>query len=197
MRFWLRQVLGQGAPETLRQRLLADLEPTLCQAARTSARWPAPHGELQLHKGVLSHARTRPLQAPAQVVAKVRAQVSDPSLKLILDLSQPGLWQVPAWQGSFEVQQVAARGAAVALLRQACLLPRQGGERFAVQAQAPPRSLKQQYQAAGVPAWQRQGPLVWTQVGQLLFAPALGIDARSHAAPGSDQCSLRWLPDAG
>ena len=201
LRFWLRQVLGQGAPETLRQRLLADLEPTLCQAARTSVRWPAPHGELQLHKGVLSHARTRPLQASTQALAKALAealaQVSVPAPALILDLSQPGMWQVPAWHGSFEVQQVAARGAAVALLRQARLLPRQGGERFAVQAQAPPRSLKKQYQAAGVPAWQRQGPLVWTQVGQLLFAPALGIDARSHAAPGSDQCSLRWLPDVG
>ncbi len=194
LRFWLRQVLGQGAPETLVQRLLADLERIRGQAARTSARWPAPDGELQLHRGLLSLASTRPTQAAAPVLTPAQASAGPPAMTL--DLSQPGLWPVPAWQGSFEVQPVTARGAAAALLRQVRLLPRQGGERFAMHTKGAPRSLKKQYQAAGVPAWQRQGPLVWTTGGQLLFAPALGIDARSHAAPGDDQRSLRWLPSA-
>ena len=190
LRFWLRQVLGHGAPETLVQRLLSDLGPTGRERARRSARWPAPHGELQLHRGVLAYARMGPdLALPA---------ASEPlAPRLVLDLSRPGLWPVAAWAGSIEVRRVAAQGVAASLLRHACLRARQGGERFALQPQATPRSLKKQYQAAGVPAWQRQGPLVWTADEQLLFVPALGVDARSHAAPGVDQRGLRWVPAPG
>ena len=55
----------------------------------------------------------------------------------------------------------------------------------------PARSLKKQYQAADVPAWERDGPLVYSG-GQLVFVPGLGIDARALALPGQPQLGLRW-----
>ena len=55
----------------------------------------------------------------------------------------------------------------------------------------PPRSLKKQFQAAAVPDWQRDGPLVYSG-GQLVFVPGLGIDARVIALPGQAQVALHW-----
>jgi tRNA(Ile)-lysidine synthase len=193
LRFWLREVLAEGAPETLVQRLLDELGAQGGGSSRSGACWPAPQGELQLHRGVLRHARARAAAGPAVTPA----QAPPPPTPLAVDLSRPGLWHVPAWAGSFDVQRVAERGAPAALLRQARLQPRQGGEQFALQARATPRSLKKQYQSLEVPRWQRDGPLVWTAGDELLFVPALGIDARHHAMPGEDQCSLRWVPDTG
>jgi tRNA(Ile)-lysidine synthase len=58
------------------------------------------------------------------------------------------------------------------------------------------RSLKKQYQAMGVPAWDRTGPLLYTAAGDLLFVPGLGIDADQRAAPGQPQLSMTWVRDA-
>ena len=52
---------------------------------------------------------------------------------------------------------------------------RSGGEQFQRSSKSVPRSLKKQFQAARVPAWQRGGPLVYGE-GRLLFVPGLGID---------------------
>jgi tRNA(Ile)-lysidine synthase len=70
---------------------------------------------------------------------------------------------------------------------------RAGGERFALQPAGSARSLKKQYQAAGVPAEGRDGPLLFEPGGALLFAPGLGVDARAWAPPGAPQWGLRWL----
>ena len=55
------------------------------------------------------------------------------------------------------------------------------------------RSLKKQYQALGVPAWARHGPLLLSG-DALVFVPGLGIDARALAAPGEPQLALHWEP---
>jgi tRNA(Ile)-lysidine synthase len=57
------------------------------------------------------------------------------------------------------------------------------------------RSLKKQFQARAVPAWAREGPLLYTDQAQLLFVPGLGIHASLWAAPGEPQWGLRWCPD--
>ena len=57
----------------------------------------------------------------------------------------------------------------------------------------PARSLKKQFQAAGVSPWERGGPLVYSG-GQLVFVPGLGIDVRVMALPGQAQVTLRWTP---
>ena len=73
------------------------------------------------------------------------------------------------------------------------LLPRQGGERFQAGAGRPPRSLKKQFQQAGVPGWARQGPLLYAG-DALVFVPGLGLDARAVAMPGRSRVTLRWEP---
>jgi tRNA(Ile)-lysidine synthase len=44
-----------------------------------------------------------------------------------------------------------------------------------------------------VPAWQRDGPLVYSG-GQLVFVPGLGLDARVIGLPGQPQATLDWRP---
>ncbi len=188
LRFWLRQVLEQGAPETLLQRLLHDLSPADAAATRSGARWPGPGVELRLHQGVLACFAVTTTRPDAESVRQP---------PLTMDLSQPGLWPVPGWAGSMEVLRVSTAGAPASVLQKACLRQRAGGERFATQVAATPRSLKKQYQSAGIAAWQRQGPLVWSTDQRLIYVPALGIDARCHPPAGQPQCSLRWVPDQG
>jgi tRNA(Ile)-lysidine synthase len=93
-------------------------------------------------------------------------------------------------------EPVATGGVPVTLLQTVYAATRQGGERFRLAPRAAARSLKKQYQAAGVPAWQRAGPLLWLPDGRLLFAPGLGIDAALRAGPGQPQLALRWCPAA-
>jgi tRNA(Ile)-lysidine synthase len=88
----------------------------------------------------------------------------------------------------------SSRGAGVplALLVGAQWRTRAGAERFQRAAGTPPRSLKKQFQAAGVPAWSRGAPLLFAADGMLLFVPGLGTDARALAAPGTPRVSLAW-----
>lgn len=167
LRHWL-----QGAPESLVQRLAAEL-PTA-----TVAQWPAPGGELRLYDGALRRHRDAP---------------PIPAASLSIDLSRPGRHDVPAWGGCFIVEVVAHGGLGPSRLRQARLRGREGGEDFQAAPAATPRSLKKQFQSRRMPAWQRGGPLVFDG-GTLLFVPGLGIDARCVAAPGGRQLSLRWEP---
>jgi len=82
-------------------------------------------------------------------------------------------------------------------LRACTLRTRVGGEQFQRAPLSTPRSLKKQYQDAGIAAWQREGPLVYAD-GRLLFVPGLGIDARwlsgGHKRPG---LTLHWRSDRG
>jgi tRNA(Ile)-lysidine synthase len=56
--------------------------------------------------------------------------------------------------------------------------------------------LKKQYQAAGLPEWHRNGPLLYCE-GDLIFVPGLGLDARARVKDGSNLASLTWIPGAG
>ena len=173
----LRGWLGShgAVPESLVQRLQRELP-----AAVAGSAWPWPAGVLRLHAGRLQVLPTSIVRAPATTLS--------------LDLSRAGRVAVPAWRGSFELWPVTAQGLDLAQLRHCELRARRGGERFQRAAATPPRSLKKQFQAAGIAAWQRDGPLLYS-AGQLLFVPGLGIDARRYAPPGSAMLGLRWLPD--
>ncbi len=175
LRAWLAAQPVTGAPETLVQRLMHELP-----RAR-SARWPLGPGELRIHRGTLEFAQV----VPPMPAAPPRAQR--------FDLSRAGHVEVPAWQGAFEVRIVECEGIAPQRLRDCVLRERLGGERFQCRPASLPRSLKKQYQAAGVPAWARGGPLVFAG-DELLYVPALGIDARCHASVGAPMLSLRWVP---
>ena len=99
----------------------------------------------------------------------------------------------PADSGALQSKPVKYGGVSLALLRDAQWRIRSGGERFQRAIGTPPRSLKKQFQAAAVPAWQRDAPLLFAADGRLLFVPGLGIDARALAATGEAQCALTWV----
>jgi tRNA(Ile)-lysidine synthase len=173
LRAWLQRVLDSGTPETLIERLLPDL----MHAAH--ARWPVDaQRQLLLYRGRL------------QLIAPVARAVPAPATDTI-DLSRPGRHALPHWGGTLEVARVA-RGVPASALKACALRAREGGEQFQSAPRGTPRSLKKQYQAAGIPAWQRAGPLVFAD-GALLFVPGLGLDARRLGA-GSG-LTLRWHPD--
>jgi tRNA(Ile)-lysidine synthase len=78
---------------------------------------------------------------------------------------------------------------------QVTLRQRSGGEQFQAGPARPARSLRKQFQSAGVPAWCRDGPLVFSGE-KLVFVPGLGVDARCWAPPGAPQWALEWVPFA-
>ena len=172
LRAWL------GGPESLVQRLTAELP------GRRRGRWPAPGGELRLHDGQLRFDRQASAPTPTSTPAGEGG---------VIDLSRPGHHPQPDWGGAFVVEPAASGGVAPECLRHATLRARHGGEDFQLGARSMARSLKKQYQARRIPAWQRSGPLLFSS-NRLLFAPGLGLDARCQAAPGEAQFSLRWVP---
>jgi tRNA(Ile)-lysidine synthase len=175
LRAWLARELGAPAPATLVLRLLDEL-PRVRQA-----RWPTPAGELALHRGRLSR-----IDSPAPLVAPDR---------MPLAVLRAGRYRLPQWDGRLEVTRVHEGGVSFAKLAHIELRRRAGAERFQAGPARPPRSLKKQFQAADVPAWQRDGPLVYSE-GALVYVPGLGIDARAVAAPGEAQAMLRWVRGA-
>ncbi|MES2957825.1 MAG: tRNA lysidine(34) synthetase TilS [Pseudomonadota bacterium] len=152
LRAWLREQLGQGAPQTLVARLMQELPGT------GPAQWPCEGGTLRRYRGRLTV------------------------------LTRPG----PGASGVLRSTPVEEGGIALALLRGATWRPRSEGLHFQRAQDTPPRSLKKQFQAAGLAAWQRDVPLLFSADGRLLFVPGLGIDARVLAAPGEAQCALAW-----
>jgi tRNA(Ile)-lysidine synthase len=172
LRHWLRPSAEEGVRETLIERLLLELP-----RART-ARWPVDaRCELRLYRGHLTLARLAPLTAPV-----------DPAP---IRLDQPGRLALPAWGGTLELSPVKQGGVSRSLLVHASLRERQPGDQFQLAPRSTPRGLKKQFQALGVPAWQRSGPIV-AAADQVIFVPGLGIDARALAAPDEPQLAIRW-----
>jgi len=91
------------------------------------------------------------------------------------------------------VRRAIDGGVPMACLRDARWQARAGAERFQRAAGTPPRSLKKQFQSAGLSAWSRDAPLLVSADGSLVFVPGLGMDARALAAPGSPRVSLEWV----
>jgi tRNA(Ile)-lysidine synthase len=108
-----------------------------------------------------------------------------------LSIRRAGSYRLPGWGGCLRAVRVGEGGVPLAWLAQVELRERSGGERFQAGVGRPARSLKKQFQAAEVPAWQRAGPLVYSG-GQLVFVPGLGIDARVIGLPGQPQVTLQW-----
>ena len=101
------------------------------------------------------------------------------------------VWRLPQWRGTLVFVPVSPQEGGVdtvpeALLASAPLTarPRTGGERMRRAPGAPARTLKNLFQEAGVPAWQRDVPLIY--LGErLLFVPNLGVNGAFATAPGA------------
>ncbi|WP_414442429.1 tRNA lysidine(34) synthetase TilS [Burkholderia sp. 22PA0106] len=120
------------------------------------------------------------------------------------------VWHLPAWRGSFVFRPIAedealdectvteAQLAAAPLV----VLARSGGERLRTSAAGPSRTLKNLFQERGVPAWQRDVPLL--HVGEvLLFVPRIGVNRAPEAGgegsgngrAGHARRRIEWRPD--
>lgn len=178
LRHWLPMRCGAGSlAASLIERVVAELDPS-----RNGQCWPARGGwVLRTHAGRLLAVPVRTIQSGSSV------QVAEP-----FSVLRPGCYRPAQWRGNLHVRSVDTGGVALAKLASATLRSRVGGEQFQRTAQGCIRSLKKQYQAAGVPAWMRAGPLVFDAKGQLLFVPGLGLDARCLANPGEPQVALAW-----
>ncbi|WP_083566768.1 tRNA lysidine(34) synthetase TilS [Pandoraea thiooxydans] len=95
-------------------------------------------------------------------------------------------WRLPNWRGTLIFAPMppgsavdAATDVPEALLSSAPLRaePRSGGERLKRHPRQPSKTLKNLFQAEGVPVWQRAVPVVWLG-SKILFVPRLGVDQR-------------------
>lgn len=177
LRHWLRGQLGQPAPASLVTRLMDEL------GRAKQGRWPVERGQLRVYRGHLSWI--------SEAITEALHQGPETNLSL----RRAGRHPLPGWGGRLVVSRVRDGGVPLAWLGHLELRARTGGEQFQAGIGRPPRSLKKQYQAQGVPAWERGGPLVYSG-GQLVFVPGLGLDARVIGLPGQPLVKLRWEPSA-
>ena len=178
MRRWLAERVPGSVPESLLDRLAIELP------GKHTGRWPAGAGELRLHDAALSWLAHR---APAD---------ANLATSTIVDLSVSGRYTLAGWRGKMEITDVEHGGVEAGLLTSASVRSRCGAEQFQSAPASTARSLKKQFQARGVPAWERDGPLVWLG-DRLAFVAGLGLDARCLAPPGVPQRALRWIAAEG
>jgi len=177
LRAWLAQRLAGPVPQSLIDRLLVESE------GATARRWPIDGGRvLRAWRGELA------------LVAPPRAHVTHTHVREggRLSLLRCDAYAIEGWHGTLEVFATASGGVAPHRLAQVVARVRAGGERFQLHPAGAARSLKKQYQALGIPAEGRAGPLLFDAAGALLFAPGLGVDARQWAPAGAPQWGLRW-----
>jgi tRNA(Ile)-lysidine synthase len=173
LRHWLRAQSGRPAPASLVLRLMTEL----VQAGQGS--WEGEGGRLRAYRGHLSWFAHSP------------ATDAPPPRESTFGIRRAGRHALPGWGGTLHVQRVREGGVPLAWLASLELRERSGGEQFQAGFGRPPRSLKKQFQAQAVPAWERDGPLVYSG-GQLIFVPGLGLDARVIGLPGQPLVRLSW-----
>ena len=189
LREWLAQQGAPDAPDTLLDRLLDELGPAAGGALTASGRrWPVPGGELRLYRGRLECLSARP--------PSTRTPTSIPE-PVVLDLSAPGAYPLPDFGGAWVVERIDGPGLPAERLARATCRVRQGGETFQRTPGSTRRVLKKHFQAAGIPSWFRDAPLLWADE-QLLLVPGLGPDAeavRDAVRQPLRNLAVHWRPD--
>lgn len=175
LRFWYQLCAGMPMPASLLERVSSEWR------LSGAISWDAPEGALRCYRGCL---RYEPERTPLAMYAERESNLS---------IKRAGRYALPGWGGVLRVERVQERGVAVGDLANLRLAARDGGEQFQLASNRPARSLKKQFQALAVPAWGREGPLLYSG-DQLVFVPGLGVDARAWAPAGVPQMSLTWVP---
>jgi tRNA(Ile)-lysidine synthase len=205
LRRWLHRHTACVPSYSLVERLMREL------GGSSTGTWPC--------LGLSSAQRGQRWEGPAQLrrgqLRLYRDELAWSECSPTLDADRPGAFRLEVlrcgdyplipWRGVLRLQGCEATEAQALPLRTIVSLEiraREGSERFTANLARPPRSLKKQFQAAGVPAWARDGPLIYWQ-GQLLYVPGLGLDAHTQAAlvaqakcaahASGDWVSLQWL----
>ena len=143
------------------------------------------------HPGRCRAVRAGTLSRQAALRCGGAAGAERPARESQLGAAVDGIVELPGWGGRLRLVEALHGGLAPASLADARLRPRGGGEQFQIEPGRPPRSLKKQFQAAGVPARLREGPLVYVD-GELAYVPGLGHDSRTWAPEGTPQVVLCW-----
>ncbi|HXU40911.1 MAG TPA: tRNA lysidine(34) synthetase TilS [Burkholderiales bacterium] len=127
--------------------------------------------------------------------------------KVLLDPAAPAEFSRQEWKGEpllrlpalgGELRFRKARGEGIALEHKPLSVRvRAGGERLQPDPRRPRRTLKNLFQEAGVPPWQRERlPLLFSG-DDLVWVPGLGIDARFQAARGAQGLVPEWRSRPG
>ena len=122
--------------------------------------------------------------------------------KVFLDAELSSAFSPQEWSGESrlklpqlggELRFRKARGEGIALEHKPLSVRlRAGGERLQPDPKRPRRTLKNLFQEAGVPPWERERlPLLFSGE-ELVWVPGLGIDARFQAPTGADGLVPEW-----
>lgn len=180
----LRAWLSQAGMRAVSARRLEDLRTQLIAAREDGAvRVELPAGRVRRYRGVATIA---PLEIAVRQGVAVEIVEFDPAWRVEQRVV------VDAWGGVLIFSPVAQGVDTRVLQSPLSLVPRQGGERIVLRQGGPSRSLKQAYQEAGIPAWERARlPLLYA--GEtLVFAAGLGVD-RATVGPGPGW-DIAWHP---
>jgi tRNA(Ile)-lysidine synthase len=101
---------------------------------------------------------------------------------------------LPHLGGELRFRNVRGRGIDAAKIKAAAVTIRlrTGGERLQPDARRPRRTLKNLFQEAGVPPWERERLPLLLCDGDLVWVAGLGVDARYRAAAQSDGVVPLW-----
>ena len=105
---------------------------------------------------------------------------------------------LPALGGELRFRRVQGRGIDRTLLKEKSfqIRMRAGGERLRTDARRPRRTLKNLYQEAGVPPWERaRMPLIFCG-NDLVWAPGLGVDAKYLSVGRAQGIVPDWRPSS-
>jgi tRNA(Ile)-lysidine synthase len=129
--------------------------------------------------------------------SKTKSKLKPPAFK-------PQAWNgearmlLPALGGELRFQRVRGRGIDGALLKKKSfqIRMRAGGERLRTDARRPSRTLKNLFQEAGVPPWERaRMPLIFCGK-DLVWAPGLGVDAKYLSVGRAPGIVPDWRPSS-
>jgi tRNA(Ile)-lysidine synthase len=175
LREWLAQA---GLPAPPRARLREALQQAIFASADARLLIRIGDRELRRHRGLLC------LHAPKR---------GGPALHAVQWQGEAEL-AVPGWGGALVFTRTSEEGFDSRWL---CaepleLRPRTGGERFKPHPTRPSKRLKQIFQDARVPEFERSAlPLVWRD-GRLIYVAGVGADARMLVADG-ERVRIDWV----